>query len=541
MLQFSNSKKFVILLTVLLGFMFASPNVLPTSFLNKMPDWYPRDTINLGLDLQGGTYVLLEVDVAAVRAERADALEDDVRRILRAERIRFTGLLITDETTVTFNVSNDADMDRAYDLVEDLSVPVSTNLLAVAAETLNVTQSGKTVTLTFTDEGLAQINTRAVEQSVESVRRRIDELGTKEPTVQRQGDTRILVQVAGETLDPSILNQTAKLSFHLVDINVSQEDIDNNRIPPRSVAFPMVSNVENGPEGEDIPEFKVAVQKRAMVLGENLTDANPGFDQQTGEPLVSISFDSRGAQAFCRATQENVNRQFAIVLDNEIISAPVINEPICGGRAQISGSFTVESATELAALLRAGALPAPLIIREQRDVGPGLGADSVAAGKMASIVGFLAVIFFILIYYRGFGLAANIALIINLVLIAGVLSLLGATLTLPGFAGIVLTIGMAVDANVLVFERIREELRAGKPPLQAVSSGYSAAMSTIMDANITTLIAAVVMFQYGTGPVRGFAVTLAIGIITSVFSAVTLTRFMVAAWLKRTRPKTLKA
>lgn len=540
MLQFSNSKKFVILITVLLGFMFASPNVLPPSVLDQMPDWYPRDTINLGLDLQGGSYVLLEVDVAAVRAERANGLEDEVRVILRGERIRFTNLQVSGETTVTFNVSNEVDIERAYDLVEDLSVPVSNSLLAVAAQTLDVTQSGNTITLTYTEAGLNQINARAVEQSVESVRRRIDELGTKEPTVQRQGDTRILVQVPGETLDPKILNQTAKLSFHLVDITVSQADIEAGRIPPRSMVLPMVSDVEGEPGAEDLPEFLIPIQKRAMVSGENLTDANPGFDQQNGLPLVSISFDSRGAQAFCRVTRENVNRQFAIVLDNEIISAPNIQEPICGGRAQISGSFTVESATELAALLRAGALPAPLIVMEQRTVGPGLGADSVAAGKLASIVGFLAVIFFILIYYQGFGVAANIALIINLVLIAGVLSLLGATLTLPGFAGIVLTIGMAVDANVLVFERIREEVRAGKPPLQAVSAGYSAAMSTIMDANITTLIAAIVMFQYGTGPVRGFAVTLSIGIITSVFSAVTLTRFMVSIWLKRTRPKTLK-
>ncbi|MEE8294570.1 MAG: protein translocase subunit SecD [Sphingomonadales bacterium] len=541
MLQFSKSKKFAIFLTVLLGFMFASPNVLPPSVLDDLPDWYPHDKISLGLDLQGGTYVLLEVDVAAVRTERANALADDVRRILRSERIRFTDLRVSEDNIVTLNIRNEADLARAYDMIEDLSVPVSTSILVAASESLEVTQSGNTITLSNTEEGLNQINTKAVEQSVESVRRRIDELGTKEPTVARQGDTRILVQVPGETLDPTILNQTAKLSFHLVDITVTQDDIDAGRIPPRSMALPMAGAVETTVDGEELPPFMIAVQKRAMVSGENLTDANPGFDQRNGLPLVSISFDSRGAQAFCRVTQENVNRQFAIVLDDEIISAPVINEAICQGRAQISGSFTVESATELAALLRAGALPAPLIVMEQRDVGPGLGADSIKAGKLASMVALAAVVFFILIYYRGFGLATNVALFINLVLIAGALSLLGATLTLPGFAGIVLTIGMAVDANVLVFERIREELRTGKMPLQAVSAGYSSAMSTIMDANITTLIAAIVMFQYGTGPVRGFAVTLSIGIISSVFSAVTLTRFMVATWLKRTRPKTLKA
>ncbi|MCH7807461.1 MAG: protein translocase subunit SecD [Proteobacteria bacterium] len=292
----------------------------------------------------------------------------------------------------------------------------------------------------------------------------------------------------------------------------------------------------NDPEGVG----RMAVLRRPIVTGDNLTDAQPGFDQQTNVPLVRITFDRQGAVRFADATSKNVGKEFAIVLDNEIISAPVIREAIMGGQAQISGSFTIESAKELSALLRAGSLPAPLTLEDQRSVGPDLGADSVAAGKMAAIIGFVAVMVFIILSYGRFGLAANVALIINMVLIAGVLSLLGATLTLPGIAGIVLTIGMAVDANVLVFERIREEIKLGNPPMAAVSNGYSRAMTTILDANITTLIAAIIMFQYGTGPVRGFAVTLSIGIITSVFSAVILTRLMLSVWLKSRRPKTIK-
>jgi protein-export membrane protein SecD len=420
---------------------------------------------------------------------------------------------------------------------------VTLNALAVtsAAETLDVNLTDTTVTLSYTEDGLTQLSTRAVDQSLEVIRRRIDELGTREPTIQRQGNTRILVQVPGATIDADFLNQTAQLNFHLVDQNTTYEDIINDRIPPRVQVFPQIPREDPfAVEGEELEPILIPVEKRVMVSGENLTDANPGFDQQTGAPMVTISFDSRGGAAFCRVTQENVNRPFAIVLDDEVLSAPVINEPICGGRAQITGNFTVESANELAALLRAGALPAPLTVEEQRTVGPSLGADSVAAGTAASQYGFIAVIVFILIFYMAFGLAANIALIANMVMILGAMSLLNATLTLPGIAGIVLTIGMAVDANVLVFERIREEVLTGKNPMQAVSNGYSSAMSTILDANITTFIAAIVMFQYGTGPVRGFAVTLAIGIITSVFSAVTLTRFMVASWLKFKRPKRLK-
>ena len=532
MLNFSRTKIFVIMFIVLTGFWFAMPNVLTQDQLDDLPDWMPHDQITLGLDLQGGSYFLLEVDIDAVIKQRYEILEDDVRRTLRDNNILYSGLAAT-ETSVSVKITRETDKQRAFELLQSLSQPISTSLLAIAQSDIEVDAlDGDVIRVTLTPEGIAQRTTSAVNQSLEVVRRRIDELGTKEPTIQKQGTQRILVQVPGATIDEDIFSAAAVLSFHLKDNTVDPEMLEKGRIPPRSKIFDY--------PGDPQLIGKIALYKRAIVSGDNLTDAQPGFDQRTNAPIVRITFDTQGSRQFCEATSKNVNKQFAMVLDDEVLSAPVIQEPICGGQAQISGNFTLESATELAALLRAGSLPAPLNVLNSGSVGPELGADSVEAGKMASIIGLLAVVVFIILSYGRFGVAANAALLINLVLIAGVLSLLGATLTLPGIAGIVLTIGMAVDANVLIFERIREEVKLGKPPLAAVGSGYKLAMSTILDANITTLIAAVIMFQYGTGPVRGFAVTLAIGIITSVFSAVILTRFMLSVWLKRTRPKVIR-
>jgi len=531
MLNFSRTKIFTIIFVVLMGFLFALPNVLTQNQLDSLPDWMPKDQITLGLDLQGGTYMLLEVDLDAVIQQRYDILVDDVRNTLNENRIRALSPT-SDGTAITVKINREEDFPRAFELLEDLSQPITNSILAVAQSDILVEDIGdNTIRVTLTPEGITQRQNSAVDQSLEVVRRRIDELGTKEASVQKQGSTRILVQVPGVNIG-GITFPPGSLTFHLRDYTVDADMIERDRIPPRSVVFPYADD----PDGIG----RLAVLRRPLVTGDNLTDAQPGFDQQTNAPLVRITFDRQGAVRFGEATSKNVGKEFAIILDGKIISAPVIREPILSGQAQISGNFTIDSAKELAALLRAGALPAPLKIMEERSVGPGLGADSVAAGKIASWVGFISVIVFVGIFYGRFGIAANAALLINLVLITGALSMLGATLTLPGFAGIVLTIGMAVDANVLVFERIREEAKLGKPPLAAVSTGYSQAMSTILDANITTLIAAVIMFQYGTGPVRGFAVTLAIGIITSVFSAVTLTRLMLAIWLKRTRPKTLK-
>jgi preprotein translocase subunit SecD len=366
------------------------------------------------------------------------------------------------------------------------------------------------------------------------VRRRIDEVGTREPTIQRQGESRILVQVPGEKDPESIkrlLGQTAKLTFHLVDLDTSVEQALAGNLPPGSELMRMEDPDQPGQADQ------IVVRKRVEVSGESLTDAQPTF--QDNQPVVSFRFDSAGARKFGNATRDNVGQLLAIVLDNKVISAPRIREPILGGSGVISGSFTTQSANELAVLLRAGALPAPLEIVEERSVGPDLGADSIEAGEIACVVAFGLVTVFMLVYYGTFGLIANIALVANLVLIVGALSALQATLTLPGIAGIVLTVGMAVDSNVLIFERIREEARLGKSPLNAVDSGFREAMRTIIDANVTTLIAAVLLYIFGSGPVRGFAVTLGVGIVTTLFTATALSRLMVATWVRRTRPAML--
>ncbi|MBU2329166.1 MAG: protein translocase subunit SecDF, partial [Alphaproteobacteria bacterium] len=384
--------------------------------------------------------------------------------------------------------------------------------------------------LSLTDEGIDYRVSSALTQSMEVVRRRVDELGTTEPLIQRQGDDRIIVQVPGLT-DPqrlkALLNQTAKLSFHMVDTSMPATEAINNRPPAQSEVL----------YSTDDPVVPYLIERRALISGENLVDAQASFDQRTNEPVVSFRFDSRGAQRFAQATQENVGRPFAIVLDQQVISAPVIREPILGGSGQISGNFSVEGANDLAVLLRAGALPATLTVVEERTVGPGLGQDSINAGVTASIIGGVAVIFFMIAFYGTFGIMANIALAANIAMILAALSLIGSTLTLPGIAGIVLTMGMAVDSNVLIYERIREEARNGRPLIQAIDVGFKKAFATIVDANLTTLIAAVVLFFLGSGPVRGFAVTLSIGIVTTVFTAFTLTFWLMAFWYRWKRPK----
>lgn len=535
MLNFPRWKIILISLLCLFGILFAMPNFVSQQTLDNFPGWLPTQKIALGLDLQGGSHMLLEVDVGALVEERLENLQDDVRTVLRRDRIRYTGLSAS-EKSVTFRLSDQANEARAIELLEALAQPITNSLFALpgSSSSLDIeveAEGDGRISVILTDEGILARRTSAVQQSIEIVRRRVDEMGTREPSIQRQGTDRILVQVPG-LQDPQqlrdMLGTTAKLTFHLVDVTVSADDILRGRAPPGTIILPMVDN----------PAALVAIRRRAMVSGENLIDAQPSFNQN-GLPAVTIRFDITGSRQFGRATAENVGRPFAIVLDDEVISAPVINEPIPGGRAIISGGFTVQGANDLAILLRAGALPAPLTILEERSVGPDLGADSVAAGKNAAIIGLLAVVVFIILTYGRFGVAANLALMINIALLMAALSILGATLTLPGIAGIVLTIGMAVDANVLVFERIREETRAGRAPLAAVDMGYTQALSTILDANITTLIAALILFQFGAGPIKGFAVTLAIGIITSVFTAVTVTRLIITIWLRRTRPETL--
>ena len=532
MLYFTKWKVALILGLCLLGFLFALPNVLPQRFLHTLPDWLPRDKVVLGLDLQGGSHLLLEVEVDVAVRERLQSLVDDTRAALRGERIGYRNLGVSGDA-LKVSIPEEEDMPTALQLVGELSEPLPASVFSpLPVDELEITTEGGVIEARLSEEAHRQRTASAISQSIEIIRRRIDELGTREPVIQRQGERRILVQAPGLD-DPQrlkeLLGQTAKLSFHLVDNSMSAERAVSGRPPAGSEVL----------YTDTVPPIPHLIRKRIMVSGENLVDAQPAFEQISNRPVVNFRFDNTGARRFGAVTQENVGEPFAIVLDGNVISAPVIREPILGGSGQISGNFTVESANDLAILLRAGALPAPLEIIEERTVGPGLGADSIRAGAIACVIGLAAVLAFMMFSYGRFGLFADIALLVNLILLLGALSLLGATLTLPGIAGIVLTIGMAVDANVLIFERIDEELAGGKSPMNALDAGYRRALGTILDANITTLIAALVLFQIGSGPVRGFAVTLAIGIVTSVFTAFSLTRMLMAFWLLRTRPKSM--
>ncbi len=517
---------------VLLGLIFSLPNLFDQKTLDALPDWVPKRQITLGLDLQGGSHLLLEVEVEALMKERLEDLVSDVRRTLRRARIGYRGLGVQGEA-VHLTLTDPAQRQEALDRLAELNPlmqPVGFTATVDRQYVIEADERGR-ITITFSDHGRDLLIESAVQQSLEVVRRRIDALGTREPTIQRQGRTRILVQVPGERNPErikSLLGKTARLTFHLVDMENSVQDALQGRIPPDSILVPSAE-----PGG---PEYYL-LERKVMLSGENLVDAQPSF--QNNEPVVSFRLDSVGARKFGKITQENVGRLFAIVLDGKVISAPRIREPILGGSGIIQGSFTVETANELAVLLRAGALPAPLTIVEERSVGPELGADSIRAGKIASALALALVAVFMVVYYRLFGLFSDLALLANMVMIVGALSALGATLTLPGIAGIVLTIGMAVDSNVLIFERIREELRAGKSPIAAIDGGFKQALRAVVDANLTTLIAALVLFQFGSGPVKGFAVTLSIGVLTTLFTAVMLTRVVVWFWYSRTRPKTI--
>jgi len=534
MLHFSRWKIGFVVLVVLLGIVYALPNMFPKRMLSGLPEFLPDKQVHLGLDLQGGSHLLLQVDTDELRKDWLAAIRDDVRRVLRDERIGYRNLRVNDGQ-VSVDIRKPAEVDRAFEVVSGLAQPLDGNLLTGVrgATDIEVERSGDArLEVRLSEEAFAQRLSSAVGSTIETIRRRIDALGTTEPTIQRQGIDRVLVQVPG-LQDPErlkeLIGQTAKLTFHLVDESMRADEAAANRPPPGSAVFP----------SQDGSGLDYLLKKRAIVSGEDLVDAQPSFDQNTNEPVVTFRFNASGALKFAEVTEENVGRPFAIVLDEKVISAPVIQEPIRGGAGQISGDFTVEEANNLAILLRSGALPASLTILEERTVGPSLGADSVAAGQIAGIVGLVGVVIFMLLAFGLFGVFANIALLANIAMILGVLSALQATLTLPGIAGIVLTVGMAVDANVLIFERIREELRAGKTPIAAVDVGFSRAVSTILDANITTFIAALILFWLGSGPVRGFAVTLSIGIFTSVFMALMFTRMLVVLWLQRTRPRAI--
>ncbi|MBL8584304.1 MAG: protein translocase subunit SecDF [Rhizobiaceae bacterium] len=533
MLYFSRWKTISIWAVVVLGILYSLPNLVPQSYLEPLPSFMPKRAMTLGLDLQGGSHILLAIDRQDLIDDRQVEARDHIRTLLRDARVGYTGLSGTGRT-VQVRIRDASDIDKAKTALEALTQPVSSGLFgagSVTEMTMDEPEPGL-LRYTMTDEGIDYRVGTALAQSIEVVGRRVNELGTTEPIIQRQGTDRILVQVPG-LQDPQrlkeILGQTAKLTFQMVDQSVPIQEAIEGRAPAGSTVM----------YSADDPPAPYLIENRVIVSGESLVDAQATFDQRTGEPVVSFRFDNQGAQRFGQATQQNVGRLFAIILDNQVISAPQIREPILGGTGQISGSFTSESANDLAVLLRAGALPADLTIIEERTVGPSLGADSIAAGEFAAGVATILVLLFMVMAYGTIGVIANLALLANVVLIVAILSVLGATLTMPGIAGIVLTMGMAVDSNVIIYERVREERRMGRSLVQSLDSGFARALSTVVDANLTTFIAAVILFFLGSGPIRGFAVTLAIGIITTVFTAYTLTRWMIAIWLKHYRPTDL--
>jgi preprotein translocase subunit SecD len=523
MLYFANWKILLICGICLLGVLLTLPNLFSRAFLDQLPDAVPHKQIALGLDLRGGSYLLLRVEVAAAERERLNSIVDNVRNALLNANLGYTRLAVQGDAIV-FHVREVGRVDDARQALSKIDPDLAVTILPDG--------SGK---VQFSAAATETRRTLAVEQSIEIIRRRIDETGIKEPTIEQEGPDRILVELPGIS-DPehvkSLLGRTAKLTFQLVDTGVSLEDARSGHLPIGDQILPAsAGNAQRvGPDA-------YVVQRRVMVDGGMLVDAQPTFEGN--EPVVSFRFDAEGAQRFGDVTRENVGKPFAIVLDNKVISAPVIKEPILGGSGIISGSFTVQSASDLALLLRAGALPAPITILEERTVGPGLGADSIHAGATACIVGVALVVVFMVLFYGLFGVFADIALFFNLCLMLGALSLLGATLTLPGIAGIALTMGMAVDANVLIYERIREEVRGGRTILSSLDAGFKRAFGTIMDSHVTTLVAGMLMFWLGSGPVKGFAVTLSIGVLTSLFSAILVTRLLIVTWARRWKPKVI--
>jgi preprotein translocase subunit SecD len=529
MLHFQTWKIVVIVLVCAFGVVFSLPNLFSAETLEKLPGFLPRQQVNLGLDLRGGSHLLLEVDFGAALKERLNNVVDSARTALRNARVGYTGLNVEGDKVVL--ALRDFDQIKSQGRVAE----VEKLFRDLDPDLVPTIGSDGQVTLRYSDTAVTARRKAAVDQSIEIVRRRVDELGTKEPTIQRQGEDRILLQVPGVD-DPEhlkrVIGQTAKMTFQLVDVSVTPEDAQRGRLPTGDEVLPAVPDARRPGVAQSY-----VVRKRVMVSGDTLVDAQPTF--QNNEPVVSFKFDSVGARRFADATKENVGKPFAIVLDNKVISAPVIREPILGGSGIISGSFTAQSATDLALLLRAGALPAPLVILEERTVGPDLGADSIKAGATACIVGVILVVVFMVIFYGLFGIFADIALFFNMAIMIACLTMLGATLTLPGIAGIALTMGMAVDANVLIYERMREEMRSGRSMLSSLDAGFKRAFGTILDSHVTTLVAGALLYILGSGPVKGFAVTLSIGVLTSLFSAILVTRLQIVSWLHRFRPKAI--
>jgi preprotein translocase subunit SecD len=522
MLYFANWKVALICAVCLLGVVLSLPNLFSPVLLAQLPDVVPHQQVALGLDLRGGSYLLLRVDFAQEESERLNALVDNVREALRKANIGYTGLGVQGEA-ITFTIREPGRIDDAQAALAKIDPDLSVKIGPDGAGSM-----------TFGTVAAEARQRQAVDQSIEIIRRRIDETGIKEPTIEREGADRIIVQLPGVGNPEHVkelLGKTAKMTFQLVDEGVSVADARQGRLPPGDEVLPAAES------GGEPGVGAYVVKRRVMVSGADLTDAQPTFENN--QPVVSFRFDSIGARRFGDATRDNVGKRFAIVLDRKVISAPVIREPILGGAGIISGSFSVQSATDLGLLLRAGALPAPITILEERTVGPDLGADSIHEGTLASIVGVTLVVVFMVLFYGLFGIFADIALFFNLCLMLAALSLLHATLTLPGIAGIALTMGMAVDANVLIYERIREEVRGGRTLLSSLDAGFKRAFGTIVDSHVTTLVAGILMFWLGSGPVKGFAVTLSIGVLTSLFSAILVTRLLIVTWLRQTKPKAI--
>ncbi|WP_179378996.1 protein translocase subunit SecD [Jannaschia marina] len=554
MLEIPLWKRLTILIVCLTGLALALPNVFYTraerhndavtaiergtvvtdelqADLDQWPGALPSSVVNLGLDLRGGAHLLAEVQLEDVYASRIDGYWPEVRDTLRGLRDQVGGIRRVDDgpaDELRVRVSNPEGLQAAVNAVRGLARP-TVSLTGVGQNDIEVSGAGDTLTLRLSEAERAATDDRTMAQSLEIIRRRVDEAGTREPTIQRQGTDRILIQVPGigsaQELK-ELIGTTAKLTFHPV---VRTSSDAQERVSSDEVLMPSL----------DEPGTFYILERLPVVTGDDLVDSQPAFDQR-GQPAVTFRFNPSGARAFGVYTAENVGALFAVALDNEVVTAPRINEPIPSGSGQITGNFTVEEANRQAVLLRAGALPAGMEFLEERTVGPELGQDSIDAGKVASLVAMAAVVVFMVASYGLFGAFATVALAINVALIFGVLSLIGGTLTLPGIAGIVLTIGMAVDANVLVFERIREELKTARGPARAIALGYERALSAIVDANITTFIVATILFTLGSGPVRGFAVTLGIGILTSVFTAIFVTRVLIVLWFERRRPKTIE-
>ncbi len=520
-----------ILVVVVLGIatLLALPNVMSPETRASLPSWMPNKAMNLGLDLQGGAHLVMEVDMNDVATRATENLEDRVRAFASENSIGYTNLRIAPMAKTAENQGHGAVELTLRDVAQaDL---LKTELVRDGIQ-VEVGADGET-RLFYTEATLQEFRKRALQQTLQVLRSRVDQFGVAEPLIQQQGSSRVIVELPGVqdvNRAKAAIGKTAQLTFHLVDDTIAPSAVV---VPANRTRF-----YEERGTGENMVKVPLIVQKRPSLTGEMLTSAAAAFDQN-GAPAVDIAFDSRGTRIFAQLSTQNVGKQFAIVLDGKVYSAPVFREAILGGRAQISGNFTTAEAQDLSAILNAGALPARVNVVEERTIGPSLGADSIKAGSVAIVMGTIGVMIFMFLFYGLFGLAANIAVIVNLILLVAVMSLLGFTLTLPGMAGIVLALGMAVDANVLIFERIREEVDHGQKPLAAILGGFQGAFRTIFDGHVTSLIAGIALFMFGTGPIKGFAVAQIIGLLASLFTSITLTRWIILAWMHRARPSRL--